>query len=57
MSDFADLLGNVDGIAGLAALINGLLLWPIVRAHKADRDRMDKRLDKHDERLSKLEPK
>jgi hypothetical protein len=29
-----DLLSSVDGIAGIAAVINGLLLWPIVRALK-----------------------
>lgn len=27
-------LPNLDGFAGLAALVNSLLLWPIVRALK-----------------------
>lgn len=55
MEAFADVLKDIDGIAGLAALINGLILWPIVRGHKADRERMEKRMDTHDERLKKLE--
>ncbi len=28
----SDTLSTVDSIAGLAALVNGLILWPIVRS-------------------------
>lgn len=55
MEGFADVLKDIDGIAGLAALINGLILWPIVRGQRADRERMNKRLDEHDDRIKKLE--
>lgn len=57
MNDVADFFSGLDGFAGLAALINGLLLWPIVRSHKADRNRMDKRIDSHEDRITKLEPR
>lgn len=29
-----EILGALNGLAGLAALINGALLWPVVRALK-----------------------
>lgn len=57
----SDYLQALDGFAGLAALLNGLLLWPIVRTLKADharsRARQDERLDDHEVRIVKLEPK
>lgn len=41
-------LADIDGLAGFAALVNGALLWPIVRALKAvTKD--------HGDRLTKLE--
>ena len=38
-------LADIDGVAGLAALINGLILWPLVRSLKKD----------HGERITALE--
>lgn len=29
-----DILKSLDGFAGLAALVNGLILWPVVRSLK-----------------------
>ena len=55
MEALAEALKDIDGIAGLAALINGLILWPIVRGHQRDRARQDKRIDDHDTRIKKLE--
>lgn len=52
-------LKYLDGFAGLAALLNGLLLWPIVRTLKADHSKskaaQDERLDNHETRIIKLE--
>lgn len=31
-----DYLKLLDGFAGFAALVNGILLWPVVRSLKAD---------------------
>lgn len=38
-------LSDLDGFAGFAALVNGLILWPLVRAIKKD----------HGARLTQLE--
>ncbi len=38
------ILQRLDGVAGLAALINGLLLWPVVKALKANDAHHDTRL-------------
>ncbi len=43
----ADVLNGLDGFAGLAALVNGLVLWPIVRSLRKD----------HTQRLERLEHK
>lgn len=55
----SEYLSVLDGFAGLAALVNGLLLWPIVRTLKADhaasKDKQDTRLDNHETRISVLE--
>lgn len=50
-------LSHLDGFAGLAAFVNGLILWPIVRGQKADHRVSLRRLDNHEDRLAKLEPK
>lgn len=51
-------LGRVlDGFAGLAALINGLLLWPIVRTLKADHKDLKETHVDHGKRIAKLEAK
>lgn len=34
MSDNSGIMELLNGLAGVAALVNGLLLWPIVRALK-----------------------
>lgn len=58
MSEYLQVL---DGFAGLAALVNGLLLWPIVRTLKDDHNkskaRQDERLDNHETRIETLERK
>lgn len=46
-----DLLKYLDGFAGMAALVNGLLLWPIVKALKQDHQEARQRADKHEQRL------
>lgn len=46
MSDFS--LSDLDGLAGLAALVNGLFLWPVIRSLK-------KLAVQHDERITQLE--
>jgi hypothetical protein len=52
-------LPYLDGFAGLAALVNGLLLWPIVRTlkddHNRSKTRQDERLDNHETRITYLE--
>lgn len=48
MEGLGDIGRALDGFAGLAALLNGLLLWPIVRTLKADHK-------DHSERIAKLE--
>lgn len=57
----SEYLSVLDGFAGLAALVNGLLLWPIVRTlkndHAASKERQDKRLDNHEGRIGALETK
>lgn len=35
----------LNGLAGVAALVNGLLLWPIVKSLKTSDARLDARLD------------
>lgn len=51
-------LGRVlDGFAGLAALINGLLLWPIVRTLKADHKDLKETHVDHGKRIARLEAK
>ena len=35
-------LADLDGLAGFAALINGILLWPTIRALKALEPRVAK---------------
>lgn len=46
----SDLVDNLNAMAGIAAIINGLLLWPIVRSLKAvTKD--------HGGRIAKLERK
>lgn len=35
MIDLAGVPESLNGLAGAAALVNGLLLWPIVRSLKA----------------------
>jgi hypothetical protein len=51
----SEYLQYLDGFAGLAALINGLLLWPIVRMNKKNTERQDGRLDDHETRIGHLE--
>lgn len=55
----SEYLQYLDGFAGLAALVNGLLLWPIVRTLKSDHAKskasQDERLDNHETRISTLE--
>lgn len=50
-------LSYLDGAAGFAALVNGALLWPIVKTLKADHARAkaetNARLDNHEGRLTK----
>lgn len=36
MSDPTSILEGLDNFAGLAALVNGLILWPMVRSLKKD---------------------
>lgn len=48
MMDLTDLGKALDGFAGLAALINGLLLWPIVKTLKQDHQN-------HSDRIAALE--
>lgn len=52
---FAYLGEHLDSFAGLAALVNGLILWPIVRSQKEHHKRTEERLDEHDSRITKLE--
>ncbi len=49
------ILQRLDQFAGFAALVNGLLLWPIVRSLKADHEGSKKRLDNHEGRIGALE--
>ncbi len=55
----SEYLTFLDGFAGLAALVNGLLLWPIVRTlkqdHSASKVHQDERLDNHETRINTLE--
>jgi hypothetical protein len=65
MTDFLHamdaILQRVDGVAGIAAFVNGLLLWPIVRSLKSDhttsKSTQDNRLDNHETRIGSLERK
>ena len=49
-------LKSFDGFAGIAAIINGLLLWPVVRALKSVTQEHGTRLSAL-ERITKTQPK
>jgi hypothetical protein len=55
------ILQRMDQFAGFAALVNGMLLWPIVRTlktdHAASKQHQDERLDNHEGRIAVLETK
>lgn len=57
MDTIAAILGYMDNAAGFAALVNGALLWPIVKTLRADHARAkaetNARLDNHEVRLTK----
>lgn len=40
-----DYLKLLDGFAGFAALINGILLWPVVKSLKADQSDLRKMVE------------
>lgn len=44
-------LSELDGLAGIAALVNSLIMWPTIRALKKGLAR----LDTHEQRLEQLE--
>lgn len=46
------LLPYLDGLAGFAALVNGLLLWPMVRSIKENQQGTKETVNSHDIKLA-----
>ena len=45
----------INGLAGLAALINSCLMWPTIKSIKAIAASLSKSVDDHGKRIEKLE--
>lgn len=52
-----DYLKLLDGFAGFAALVNGILLWPVVKSLKADQTDLRKMVESLVTRLLGRKPK
>jgi hypothetical protein len=50
-------LDLLDGVAGLAALVNGLLLWPVVRSLKKEHGERITALERHPKLSPRPKPK
>lgn len=50
-----ELIQFLDGLAGFAALINSLILWPIVKRQNRQHEDTNVRLDNHEGRIKQLE--